>query len=180
MRHARGIGIAAAAVLALSAPARAQMVKSYGKLGAWSVSLAKDPTGDEICVVSSRQPPNGPAGYNLSFVVDSNYTRLFLGYQGAAMPTPAAVGLQVDDSALANLLVTAPRRDFGDDLHLIFVDLPTGLLENVIFPAMAAQPSITAQAGGAQFTVPTTHFAEIMTLVDDCARQERKDDLGRA
>jgi hypothetical protein len=173
-----GFILAAASLLALPGMAQAQLLKSYGKLGAWSVTLAKDPTGDEICVVSSRQPPNGPANFNLSFVVDSNYTRLFLGYQGPPMPTPDSVGLAVGGAALANLLVTAPRRDFGDDLHLIMIDLPTGLLRNVIFPAMGSDDTITARAGDAAFSVPTGHFEQVISLVDNCARQERKDDEG--
>jgi hypothetical protein len=178
MRKKTGFVLAAALFLALPGMAQAQLLKSYGKLGAWSVTLAKDPTGDEICVVSSRQPPNGPAGFNLSFVVDSNYTRLFLGYQGPAMPTPDAVALAVGGSALANLLVTAPRRDFGNDLHLIMIDLPTGLLQKVIFPAMGDDHAITARAGEAAFSVSTGHFDQVISLVDNCSRQERKDDDG--
>jgi hypothetical protein len=173
-----GCLVAAIGLVALPGLAQAQLLKSYGKLGAWSVTLAKDPTGDEICVVSSRQPPNGPAGFNLSFVVDSNYTRLFLGYQGPAMPTPDAVALAVGGAALANLLVTAPRRDFGDDLHLIMIDLPTGLLRKVIFPAMGSDGAITARAGDAAFSVPTGHFDQVISLVNNCSLQERKDDAG--
>lgn len=178
MRRMTGFIVAALALIALPGMARAQLLKSYGTLGAWTVTLAKDPTGDEICVVSSRQPPNGPAGFNLSFVIDSNYTRLFLGYQGPAMPTPDAVGLSVGGAALANLLVTAPRRDFGDELHLIMIDLPTGLLRNVIFPAMGGDVAITARAGDAAFSVPTGHFDQVIGLAENCSRQERKDDLG--
>ncbi len=177
MRNISGFFLAVC-LFALPGVAQAQLLKSYGKLGAWSVTLAKDPNNDEICVVSSRQPPNGPAGFNLSFVVDSNYTRLFLGYQGPAMPTPDAVGLAVGGSALANLLVTAPRRDFGGDLHLVMIDLPTGLLKNVIFPAMGADGAITAKAGSAAFSVPTGHFDQVISLVDACSLQERKDDTG--
>lgn len=173
------LAIAGMALFSARGVAQAQLVKSYGKTGAWAVTLAKDPNGDEICIVSSRQPPNGPAGYNLSFVVDSNYTRLFLGYQGAAMPAPEAVGLAVGGAAVANLLVTAPPRDFAGNLHLIMIDLPTGLLDQVIFPAMAGDDAITARAGNAAFSVPTGRFGQVIGLVDACSRQERKDDTGR-
>ncbi len=174
----RILTIAGLALFSARDVAQAQLVKSYGKSGAWAVTLAKDPHGDEICIVSSRQPPNGPADYNLSFVVDSNYTRLFIGYQGPALPAPGAVGLAVGGAAVANLLVTAPPRDFAGNLHLIMIDLPAGLLNDVIFPAMAGDDAITARAGNAAFSVPTRRFGQVIDFVDACSRQERKDDAG--
>ncbi len=178
MRMFRVLGLVGVALLSVQGVAQAQLVKSYGKTGAWAVTLAKDPHGDEICIVSSRQPPNGPADYNLSFVVDSNYTRLFIGYQGPSMPAPGAVGLAVGGMAVADLLVTVPPRDFAGGLHLIMIDLPAGLLNQVIFPAMAGDDAITAHAGTTAFSVPTKHFNQVIGLADACSRQERKDDTG--
>ncbi len=178
MRLFRVLGLVGLALLSAQGAAHAQLVKSFGKTGAWAVTLAKDPHGDEICIVSSRQPPNGPANYNLSFVVDSNYTRLFIGYQGPSMAAPGAVGLAVGGTAVANLLVRVPPRNFAGDLHLIMIDLPAGLLNQVIFPAMAGDDAITARAGNTAFSVPTKHFSQVVGLADACSRQERKDDTG--
>jgi hypothetical protein len=58
------------------------------------------------------------------------------------------------------------------------IDLPAGLLNQVIFPAMAGDDAITAHAGTTAFSVPTKHFNQVIGLADACSRQERKDDTG--
>jgi hypothetical protein len=176
MRFLVLLALAAAGLFWAPRPAQAQLVKSYGDVGAWSVLLVKDPHGDEYCLASTRQPPNGPAGENLSFAVDSNYTRIFLGYQGPAVPTPGRLALAVDGLKLVSLKLVYPQSDFGPALHLIVVDLPDDLLRGTIFPAMADESVVTADAGAIRFSVPINHFDVILNELDDCARRERIDD----
>jgi hypothetical protein len=168
--------VLATSLLAAADPARAQLVKSYGDLGAWSVTLAKDPHGDEYCLASTREPPAGPAGYNLSFAVDSNYSRVFLGYQGPPMPTPASLALAADGSTIVDLTIRYPRSDFGENLHLIAVDLPPNMLDDLIFPSLNGQIALTVRAGAIGFSVPTAHFDIIQAELDACAQREKIDD----
>jgi hypothetical protein len=156
--------------------AQAQLVKTYGDQGAWSVLLEKDSHGDEFCLASSRLPPAGPASYNLSFAVDQNYNRLFLGYQGPEMPTPASVRLVVDGKDVVDLPVDNAQASFAGNVHLIVIDLPPNLLSALVFPAMAQDSAVTADAGAEKFTVPTAGFGMIRTEVQKCAVRERKDD----
>jgi len=161
--------------LAGAAPARAQLIKTYGDQGAWSVLLEKDSHGDEFCLASSRLPPAGPS-YNLSFAVDQNYNRLFLGYQGPEIPTPSTLRLVVEGKDVADLPVNNAQASFAGGVHLIVIDLPPNLLSALVFPAMTQDSAVTADAGDARFTVPTAGFGTILSEVEDCSVRERKDD----
>jgi len=155
--------------------ARAQTVKSYGDFGAWSVTLATDPRGDEYCLLSTRDPPAGPS-QNLSFAVDSNYTRIFLGYEGPPAPTPSTLQLATDGAAIVRLKIVYPQSDFSGGVHLIVVELPPNMLDYLILPSLTGGRALTVSAGRIFFTVPITGFAAITGPLDACARQERADD----
>jgi hypothetical protein len=163
-------------VLVGAGTAQAQLIKTYGDDGAWSVLLEKDSHGDEFCLASSWLPPAGPGSYNLSFAVDQNYNRLFLGYLGPEIPTPASIRLVVEGKDVADLPVDNAQASFAGDVHLLVIDLPPNLLRALVFPAMAQDSAVTADAGAAKFTVPTAGFRAIRSEVDDCSVRERKDD----
>jgi hypothetical protein len=97
--------------------------KGWPPVGAWAVILFRSPK-TEYCSVTSRLPPNGPAGFGMSFAINSETTHFYLEYQGPRIPTPATIALSADGAPIASLTVLNQSSEGDQNDQMIVADVP--------------------------------------------------------
>jgi hypothetical protein len=145
-------------------------ITNWPPSGGWAVLALPSGPDQQFCTLMTRLPPDGPAGYGMSFAFHAFMAQphFYLNYQGPEMTPPTALPLMVDGRTIT-ILTPSGQRQLSDGTYLLRADFAAHQLDDVVLPALSKGSVVATVLGGRRFTVPLRKFGPIAKDVDDCA-----------
>jgi hypothetical protein len=123
-----------------------------------------------MCAAITRMPPNGPAGYAMSFALGLETTHFYLYYDGPMIPTPRQVTLSVDGKPIANLNVLGHTHAETGGKFQIMADLPGDMMSKTILPPMFNGTTLTVKVGQYAYPMPIIGYKQVGSEIAECAQ----------
>ena len=158
-------------VCAWTAVARAQHVEKRWPppQGAWAVTKVLLPSGREACSLTTRAPPDGPAGLAADIIFDLYRTQFQFTYAGPEIPPVRQVMLFADKRFITTLPVVSQGKLAG--AYLLAADVPGNLLRRRILPALADARRLSIQAGVRAYVILIGNVGTLSSELSACAAE---------
>ncbi len=137
--------------------------------GAWAVIKVLLPSGHEACSLTTRAPPNGPAGLAANIIFTLQTTQIQLIYAGPEIPPVREIMLFADKRFITTLPVLSQGRILSS--YLLAADMPGDLLRRRVLPALAGAISLSIQAGVRGYLILIGNVATLSDELSACAAE---------
>ena len=137
--------------------------------GAWAVTKVLLPSGREACSLTTRAPPNGPAGLAANIILDLYRTQFQFIYAGPEIPPVRQVMLFADKRFITTLPVVSQGKLAG--VYLLAADMPGDLLRRRVLPALADARGLSIQAGVRAYVILIGNVGTLSSELSACAAE---------
>ena len=161
----------AALVCAWVASAHAQRIEKRWPppQGAWAVVKVLLPSGREACSLTTRAPPDGPAGLAANIILDARATQFQFLYAGPEIPPVRQIMLFADKRFITTLPVVSQGKLLS--AYLLAADMPGDLLQRRVLPALVGALGLSIQAGVRGYVMLIGNVSTLSAELSACAAE---------